>query len=756
MQSRCTTFRSLALLTALIQLATVAEARGPSVLCFAVVKSGDDAKFVAQQFLEGIGIFSCDGQLIFSDVGSEELFLEWNSGWGLQRWPTIGPSVQVLDTSLDVSTGGPYDVPLNVPIYDEVWRKLYMEGRYALYDWTVKVEPYTAFHIQRLKDALQIHCSPQFTPNGCESLYLANDGPNLHGPIEALTMGAVRTLGEGALDRCKMNMLRNWTSSGEDAYLQACLDSSDVKSVQAPNLLLDFDLLGRPPECDKSHGAFWRFSDWGGYMSCLGAASYSSPPDVDQLPAEMAWTSDILQKTGYVKPTILCWGVVMPGGKEAGLVDFQRQRGLGAFSCDDWILISNVSARDALGGQAWNTEVTTINGSIHVPSSFSSVGGSLVSVRANAKVFFKAWQAVIKDGRYRKFDWTLKVEPDLVIVPERLRTVLQGHCLSSGGGCGSKMLRNFGGDLRGPVEALSRDAVEKLAGGIDECASSIDMATETEFDFLSDCTGRLGIEADRDTRLLSDDHIGEPRPCDTVHATFHPFKSAVDYENCCKQSGYYYIPAPATSTITITATRTTMTMTSSTATATSSSTTTRSTTTETSSSSTRSTQTTTSKTSTTRTHTTLTKTVPHILADSIWSLQAPKVEQSTPPWVIGLENYGKGFPLAAGFILLFFFTVCGFLGCLFWLGQYVLNFRSLATSPTATSPAGEMQRRPPDDNEAAMRNPLLHNVSETASAVEDPEIGATTVSRGAESTQPSSRLGGIADGAGAASENAAE
>eukprot|EP00930_Biecheleria_cincta_P001055 TRINITY_DN102220_c0_g1_i1.p1 TRINITY_DN102220_c0_g1~~TRINITY_DN102220_c0_g1_i1.p1 ORF type:complete len:765 (+),score=95.18 TRINITY_DN102220_c0_g1_i1:119-2413(+) len=754
---RSAIYCSPTLITALVQFATVAEARGPSVLCIAVVQPGDDAKFVAQQFLEGIGIFGCDDQLIFSNVGSEELFQDWNSVWGLQRWPVIGPSVQVLGASFDVGTGGPYNVPLNVPIYDEVWRKVYTEGRYALYDWTVKLEPYTAFHPKRLKDVLQIHCSPQFTPNGCDSIYLSNDGPNLHGPIEALTRGAVQTLGEQALDSCKMKMLRNWTNSGEDGYLQACLDSANVKGVQEPNLLLDFDLHGISQVCDTIHGAFSRLPDWGGYMSCLGQASYSAPPDMDELPAEMAWTTDILQKAGYVKPTFLCWTLVQPGGAEPGLVDFQRQRGLGVFACDDWIVISNESARSVLGGQAWNTKITTINGSIKMPRSFASVGGSLVTVLASAKVFVKAWQAVFNDGRYRRYDWTLKVDPDLVIVPERLRTVLESHCPAIDGGCGKKILRNFGGDLRGPVEALSRDAVERLAGGIAECAASLDMSSETEFDLLTDCTGTLGIESDSDTTLLSDNHIGEPRPCDTVHATFHPFKDAANYDNCCKQSGYYYIEAPATSTETFTTTRTTTTRTSSTMTATSSTTLTR-----TISSSTHSTKTSTSRTATSRTttsvtFTTKTQTVPHILTDSIWSLQGPETEKTTPPWMIGLENYGKGYPLAAGLILVFFLAVCSFLGCLVWLGRSVL--RSSTTPPAALSTSsGLLDRRPLDDNEASMSNPLLaaqpaDSAPEAANASADPELGEGA--RGAASAQRGSRAVPTDDPR-AATESAAE
>lgn len=130
--------------------------------------------------------------------------------------------------------------------------------------------------------------------------------------------------------------------------------------------------------------------------------------------------------------------------------------------------------------------------------------------------------------------------------------------------------------------------------------------------------------------------------------------------------------------------------------------------------------------------------------------------------MIGFENYGKGYPLVAGLILLFFLAVCSFLGCLVCIGRYVLNMRSSPTPPPAVPPPAEfLYRRPPDDNEASMRNPLLadprtDSASEAASAVQDPELGGTTTgARGAASAQQDSRADGANDSQ-AASESAAE
>jgi len=60
--------------------------------------------------------------------------------------------------------------------------------------------------------------------------------------------------------------------------------------------------------------------------------------------------------------------------------------------------------------------------------------GETTSSWLNTLVFIKAWQLVKWDGRYQKHDWTVKVDPDAVFFPERLRTVVRQHT-PRGGEC---------------------------------------------------------------------------------------------------------------------------------------------------------------------------------------------------------------------------------------------------------------------------------------------------------------------------------
>mmetsp|Transcript_4323 Transcript_4323/g.7590 ORF Transcript_4323/g.7590 Transcript_4323/m.7590 type:complete len:715 (-) Transcript_4323:70-2214(-) len=677
---------------------------GPSLLCFVVVRPGEEAKLLAQQFLEGISVFSCDDYIIFSSVSGEDLFYGWKDDWGLKRWPSTGPEVQVLDTSLDVGTGGAYDGPLNIPIYDEAWRKVYADGRYTLHDWTIKLELCTVIVPMTLKNVLRGHCSPD-SPSGCDGTIITNDGPNLHSPVEALTSGAVQKLGEQGLDFCQKEMYANWSNQSEDAYLLDCFKTfagNTVKNKPEPGLLVDFNLHPLPgggSHCDTGHGAFWEFNDWGGIMSCMGQAGYSAQVGAPNMPAQIAWTKDILEPDNFVKPTMFCWALIQPTGQEPELVKWQRLRGLGIFACDDWMLISNKTARQVLGGQAWNTAINELVGDVSAQRTFDEIGGTLVSVMANSEIYLKAWQEVFADGRYRQHDWTLKLDVDVAIVPHRLRDVLHRHCLQEEESCKAKVLMNFGGDLRGPVEALTLEAVESLEQGLEECGSSINKG-QSEFQFLDACTSKLGIVRERDSNLLSDEHKSDPRLCDSIHGAFAPFPAVKDYEYCMQSTGYYYIAAPATTTYTTTKTSTSVTHTS------------------------------TSRTTTTVSTTTVTSTIPQVIAESIWYFEGEEVAGELPPWVITFQNYGNGYPLAGGLLLGVAF-LSGIVASICWF----IRQRSPPAAAVPAAPADaevaettvaqrEISQAPSEDVEASARNPLLQG--ETG----DVEAGVASSSAG--------------------------
>merc|ERR1711939_1185883 len=68
-----------------------------------------------------------------------------------------------------------------------------------------------------------------------------------------------------------------------------------------------------------------------------------------------------------------------------------------------------------------------------VPFDAAAVGISQDGTAANTQLFMNIWDAVRKDGRYAWFDFTVKVDPDAVLVPHRVRDHLRPHLKQVGG-----------------------------------------------------------------------------------------------------------------------------------------------------------------------------------------------------------------------------------------------------------------------------------------------------------------------------------
>lgn len=569
---------------------------GASTFCFSVVRPGDEAKLLAQQFFEGIGIFGCDEYMIFSSIPAEEFFQP--AQWGIKKWPQVGPIVHVVP-EWDQSSWEP-----DVRTMNKVWEQVIAVGLYQQYDWTLKMDAEVAFLSPRLKDVLTPHCSTL----GCEAIFLATGNGKMFRQVHALTQAAVTQMGQNT-HSCKEQV----ADTSQESYLLDCLTLSGAKAIKEPKLLADFTHATVAVVCNTSTGSFYRFPSWGQYMSCMGQAGYSVIPKSPSNPAKVSWTRDVLMKGSYLRPTIYCWALVQNAGEEPELMDWQRERGLGIFACDGWMVVSNVSAVEVLQGQAWLTNVTIINQPTTVAKTFVSKNGGIVPIIPNARVFEKAWQAVFQKGHFRDYDWTVKLDVSVAVVPERLRAVLKSRCPHDD--CGKKLLQTFGKDLEGPVEALSNAAATSLAAGLGQCSSGPDWDKQPENEWLAACTSTLGITAMSTPALLSSFHQETPRPCDTVHASFHPFPQADEQETCLEQTGYYYIQAPATTTWTTTRTTTSRTSTSSTATT-----------------------------------STWTSTVAKVAPNSIFIWERRSWQRLLPVWVITMENEHQGIPFAIGLV----------------------------------------------------------------------------------------------------------
>jgi len=150
---------------------------------------------------------------------------------------------------------------------------------------------------------------------------------------------------------------------------------------------------------------------------------------------------------------------------------------------------------------------------------------------SNAGVFLKAWRAVMRDGRFRKHDWTVKLDADAVFFRGRLI----GHVAQMadhGQGTPSDLmfLENFvdGYPLVGAVEVVSNAAILALEQRIGECEA---VAYGAEDSWFAGCMKVLGARGQRDIELLQHDQnwLG----ChDERIVTMHPYKTVEEYQRC--------------------------------------------------------------------------------------------------------------------------------------------------------------------------------------------------------------------------------
>eukprot|EP00931_Biecheleriopsis_adriatica_P048217 TRINITY_DN27862_c0_g1_i1.p1 TRINITY_DN27862_c0_g1~~TRINITY_DN27862_c0_g1_i1.p1 ORF type:complete len:691 (+),score=77.22 TRINITY_DN27862_c0_g1_i1:31-2103(+) len=209
---------------------------------------------------------------------------------------------------------------------------------------------------------------------------------------------------------------------------------------------------------------------------------------------------------GMGAQTLYC--VAVMSGNESDLIRTSltvgRGTDVGIFNCDYFSLFS--SERLYLG-QHWKF------GAIHTtPFNMSVlVGETSGNSSGNTLVFINMWDAVYALGHYHHYDWTVKVDPDTVLFPGRLRKSLRHHPNGSFGlNCKSygtdglvptdprKLERRY---MLGALEVFSREAMWQYynlsnVGQTESCiGKDVNLSEMGEDIFMMKCLSRLGTVA---------------------------------------------------------------------------------------------------------------------------------------------------------------------------------------------------------------------------------------------------------------------
>jgi len=225
--------------------------------------------------------------------------------------------------------------------------------------------------------------------------------------------------------------------------------------------------------------------------------------------------------------SMFCFSLMLPWGYEKGLLKHQYTRGASIFACDEYAVYSN---QEILIADGLKTGI--------VKSDLKCKMGGEFKTCLNTPIFMKVWDKINKDKRVQFHDWTVKVDPDAVFFPERLRALVPNHKETPIG----VYLNNCRLGMHGPLEVFSRNAVNAWADGRWACVNHFKKLCSGNCNwgedmFIDQCMWKvLKLQRDFEPELLVEDHCKPPpgwADCKDAHmVSFHPFKKLEAYDKC--------------------------------------------------------------------------------------------------------------------------------------------------------------------------------------------------------------------------------
>merc|ERR1712232_167942 len=133
----------------------------------------------------------------------------------------------------------------------------------------------------------------------------------------------------------------------------------------------------------------------------------------------------------------------------------------------------------------------------------AGVGRSVDGTAANTRLFINAWRSVKAVGRWELADFTIKADPDAVLIADRLRWHLknfkgQAHFVMN---C---VKPQMGSRMFGSVEAISLPGMKNFFGNWDQVCMGLNVDAWGEDRWLENCMYAVGTQSVADFGLVSD------------------------------------------------------------------------------------------------------------------------------------------------------------------------------------------------------------------------------------------------------------
>jgi len=272
-----------------------------------------------------------------------------------------------------------------------------------------------------------------------------------------------------------------------------------------------------------------------GAWADVSPAPQPSPPVLQSSPPVQG-QQELMPRSAH-RNSLFCFALTRPFGAELQLLRMQHAHRSSIFDCEEHTVYSNQSI---LLAQGLTTQVINVS----LDCEFGGERSSFL----NTKIFKEVWEEVVNGGKFVNHEWTVKVDPDCVFFPDRLRAVLskRHRSVTSNGDITSNngiYLSTCWFGMLGPLEVLSRETVPILVAGWGRCETHFGKLCKGacawgEDLFVDQCLSDvLGVQRDEAaTGLLGADGCGTPRGSencgDDSKVAFHPFRTEESYRGC--------------------------------------------------------------------------------------------------------------------------------------------------------------------------------------------------------------------------------
>jgi len=176
--------------------------------------------------------------------------------------------------------------------------------------------------------------------------------------------------------------------------------------------------------------------------------------------------------------------------------------------------------------------------------SLTATMGGEFHTALNTGVFIRFWNKVLSNEKAWECDWIVKLDPDTVFIPGRLRALLRTRhgALAAPEPEHGIFLNNCHVGMHGPIEVLSKRALKSYRKGQRECETGKAAKHGQEDWYLRACFEDLGIlQVDAYNLLFEATLACQERPsswqpygppCFAPQVSFHPFKTIEGYMRC--------------------------------------------------------------------------------------------------------------------------------------------------------------------------------------------------------------------------------